>query len=188
MARAISYKSWTFHLGQRSLALLMITSHYDAISWLHWWLQAMATLCLHSLQETLQLLPARGSLLPYLLCLDWPGGLLVNLQWKYQCAVLKRHSLSDPYYHHVNSSRQVCWMMRAFTKKTPPVPFKVTSDQPIVSLEMQSSLPGHCWQEIGGEPYQQHKSCPSNPRAINCTLKETESCNRKETHLLFWPK
>ena len=142
MARAISYKSWTFHLGQRSLALLMITSHYDAISWLHWWLQAMATLCLHSLQETLQLLPARGSLLPYLLCLDWPGGLLVNLQWKYQCAVLKRHSLSDPYYHHVNSSRQVCWMMRAFTKKTPPVPFKVTSDQPIVSLEMQSSLPG----------------------------------------------
>ena len=92
MARAVGCKSWTFHLGQRSLALLMIISHYDAISWLHWWLQAMASLYLHSLQETLQLLPSRGSLLSYLLCLDWPCGLLVNLQWKCQCAVLKKHS------------------------------------------------------------------------------------------------
>lgn len=92
MARAVGCKSWTFHLGQRALAMLMITSHYDAISWLHWWLQAVASLHLHSLQETLQLLPSRGSLLPYLLCLDWPCGLLVNLQWKCQCTVLKRHS------------------------------------------------------------------------------------------------
>lgn len=90
-ARAISYKSWTFHLGQRSL----LCSDYFPL-WCNQLVALMtpATRSLPvstlSLQETLQLLPARGSLLPYLLCLDWPGGLLVNLQWKYQVCHLEK--------------------------------------------------------------------------------------------------
>ena len=150
MTPAIGHRSWTFHVGQRSLTLkttsqlrcsrliaLMAPTNNLLVSTL-----STMGLCGFSHQDKESIsLYSKAVLTLWFACnfaVEMSG---CQLQvWVLRS--LACFSVSDPCHHHENKPRQACWGMRDCMKEIPTVPSKVILGQPTVNPEKQSSLPG----------------------------------------------